>query len=305
MVLALGALVALSGALGGCNRNDDPGIPPTAEFAASPSSGTVPLTVQFDASGSYAAGGGDIVGYQWDFDDGSTGTGQVTTHTYDTPGQYDVTLEVTDAWGRTASTEETISVHADNGGNGSVSSFQVTATYTPISPYVGGQRLQDATVSMEGKNLDAMDHREYYWRIEVEAEFIVEGVWSGEVWVVYAYNGHERALYLTMSGDFFHPEAENIWYKLDEDHDEALYREFVDAYGEGCDDVVEHVLEHGTAGYTETVTMDGEQYRMEVSDTMINDHIPDARFRPPPGARVEEGWPEDEDDWMGWVMQSR
>ncbi len=46
--------------------------------------------VDFDASSST----GDV--YQWNFGDGSAGNGQITSHTYTTPGSYTVTLTVTD-----------------------------------------------------------------------------------------------------------------------------------------------------------------------------------------------------------------
>jgi len=54
-------------------------------------------TVIFDASGSTVDT--DIVSYEWDFGDGTTGTGVITTHTYMTPGTYKVTLTVKDAAG--------------------------------------------------------------------------------------------------------------------------------------------------------------------------------------------------------------
>ncbi len=57
------------------------------------------LTILFDASGSYDIDG-VIISYDWDFGDGETGSGISTTHTYQGPGQYDVTLEVTDDDGK-------------------------------------------------------------------------------------------------------------------------------------------------------------------------------------------------------------
>jgi len=43
-----------------------------------------------------------IVSYEWDFGDGTTGTGKITTHTYTGSGTYTVTLTVKDATGNTA-----------------------------------------------------------------------------------------------------------------------------------------------------------------------------------------------------------
>ena len=51
--------------------------------------------VEFNASESQA-GVGEIINFSWDFDDGTTATGETTVHTYDTSGSYDVTLSVID-----------------------------------------------------------------------------------------------------------------------------------------------------------------------------------------------------------------
>ncbi len=51
----------------------------------------------FDASGS--TDDVAIVSYAWDFGDGTTGTGETTTHIYTDPGTYTVTLTVRDAAG--------------------------------------------------------------------------------------------------------------------------------------------------------------------------------------------------------------
>ena len=54
-------------------------------------------TVAVDASPSSADRG--IVGYAWDWGDGTTGSGVMTTHTYTSPGIYPITLTVTDTIG--------------------------------------------------------------------------------------------------------------------------------------------------------------------------------------------------------------
>lgn len=72
---------------------------PTARFTATPSSGMVPLTVTFDASSSTDVDGGPVASYVWDFGDGTTGTGRVVTHTYETPGEYTADLTVTTVGG--------------------------------------------------------------------------------------------------------------------------------------------------------------------------------------------------------------
>jgi RHS repeat-associated protein len=74
---------------------------PTASFTETPTSGTVPLVVNFNASGSTAPTGGTITGYSWDFGDGTTSTAENPSHTYTIAGNYTVTLVITDSYGGT------------------------------------------------------------------------------------------------------------------------------------------------------------------------------------------------------------
>ncbi len=76
-------------------------IAPVANAMATPASGTAPLVVQFDGSGSFDQDG-NIVGFAWDFGDGATGTGAVVSHTY-ASGTYTATLTVTDNSGLSSS----------------------------------------------------------------------------------------------------------------------------------------------------------------------------------------------------------
>ena len=67
-------------------------------------------TVSFDAEGSTDNVG--IVSYEWEFGDGTTGTGITTTHIYTEPGTYTVTLTVRDAAGNSDTHSITITVEA-------------------------------------------------------------------------------------------------------------------------------------------------------------------------------------------------
>jgi thiol-disulfide isomerase/thioredoxin len=82
---------------------------PVASFIRSPASGPSPLSTFFDASSSYDPDG-TILTHRWRFGDGFTGTGKTATHTYATPGSYEVRLTVTDDQGATGSTVRMITV---------------------------------------------------------------------------------------------------------------------------------------------------------------------------------------------------
>ena len=81
--------------------------PPVSSFAALPAQ----LTVNLDGSASTDADG-TIVGYSWDFGDGTTGTGVTTSHVYGAAGTYTVTLTVTDDDGATHASSEPVQVVA-------------------------------------------------------------------------------------------------------------------------------------------------------------------------------------------------
>jgi RHS repeat-associated protein len=68
---------------------------PTANYVHSPLAPTVGETVSFDASSSIP-GSHPITTYNWNFGDGSTGSGVTTTHVYAEPGRYRAELEVLD-----------------------------------------------------------------------------------------------------------------------------------------------------------------------------------------------------------------
>jgi PKD repeat protein len=73
---------------------------PTAviNITPDPAEGIVPFEVYFNASNSTS--GSSIVSYEWDFGDGTTGSGITTTHTYNEVGSYTVILTVTDVNGK-------------------------------------------------------------------------------------------------------------------------------------------------------------------------------------------------------------
>jgi len=87
-----------------------PNVPPTAN-ANSPYTGEAGTPVTFDGKASNDPDG-TIVSYAWDFGDSKSGAGVSPTHTYAVPGDYIVSLTVTDDGGLTdtATTTATIAV---------------------------------------------------------------------------------------------------------------------------------------------------------------------------------------------------
>ncbi len=80
--------------------------PPVVSIAFSPSSGSVPLNVDFTATVS----GATASSYQWSFGDGTTSTAAVPSHTYQAPGNYTAAVTVTDSSGSTASATSVVAV---------------------------------------------------------------------------------------------------------------------------------------------------------------------------------------------------
>jgi PKD repeat protein len=85
------------------------GQAPQAVLDAAPTSGTVPLTVDFSAAGSSDADG-SIVSYAWTFGDGATASGPTASHSYTTAGSYTAQLRVTDDSGLSATRSVAITV---------------------------------------------------------------------------------------------------------------------------------------------------------------------------------------------------
>ena len=75
-------------------------VPLVADFTANVTSGPAPLTVAFTDTST-----GGPTSWLWDFGDGNTSTVQNPVHTYESPGNYSVTLTVSNAFGTSTLTK--------------------------------------------------------------------------------------------------------------------------------------------------------------------------------------------------------
>jgi len=84
--------------------------PPTVSFEITPTTVGVNQDAFFTAVASTPAAGRKIVSYEWQFGDGSTGTGVTTSHRYSTQGSFIVTMKATDDVGAVATVTKTLTV---------------------------------------------------------------------------------------------------------------------------------------------------------------------------------------------------
>ncbi len=118
--------------------------PPIPSFSYTPLAPTVGTAVSLDASDSYDPYQGSIASYTWDFGDGETGSGETTSHSYTENGTYQITLTVTDAGGKSASTSKKVTVNTA-GSKGPTAMF----TYDPAHPDIGEDITFDASASTD------------------------------------------------------------------------------------------------------------------------------------------------------------
>ncbi|WP_170837099.1 PKD domain-containing protein [Aquimarina amphilecti] len=73
----------------------DPNVAPVAAFTSDFETGMAPIRITFDASESTDANN-DTLSYSWDFGKGDTATGVIAAYQFETVGEFDVTLTVSD-----------------------------------------------------------------------------------------------------------------------------------------------------------------------------------------------------------------
>ena len=105
-----------NGSSGGNGGTPPANTPPVANTSGSETSGFVGTYIQFNGSSSYDPDEYEsIKSWNWDFDDGETGTGETIEHIFFNEGIFNVTLTVTDNIGSTDT--DTVSVTIKKGNN--------------------------------------------------------------------------------------------------------------------------------------------------------------------------------------------
>ena len=135
--------------------------PPVAQASANPTTGPTPLVVNFSSAGSSDPEGQPLT-YAWNFGDNTTSTAANPTHTYTTPGPYQVRLTVSDGVNSTISAPLSISAGS-------------RPTATILSPTDGASFKAGDVITFSGSATDAEDGTlpasAYTWNID----FLHEG----------------------------------------------------------------------------------------------------------------------------------
>jgi PKD repeat protein len=86
------------------------------------------LTCSVSSQGTSDPDTGDVIGYSWDWGDGTTPSGGASpsAHTYPAPGTYTITLTTTDGWGNAASVSHDVTMSEPPGNSAPTVTFTAT-----------------------------------------------------------------------------------------------------------------------------------------------------------------------------------
>lgn len=122
-----------------------PNEPPQPSFTATCSG----LTCELDGGGSSDPDGDPIRSFEWDFDDGNSGSGMQVSHTYAKGGTYSVKLTVTDDRGGTASIKDDVRVDEPEPPNQPPSASITTFSCSGLTcQFVGDGSDPDGTIAV-------------------------------------------------------------------------------------------------------------------------------------------------------------
>ncbi len=120
---------------------------PTAKIVASTTSGIAPLKVKLDGGQSNDSDG-FITAYQWSASNGLSASDTNPTFIFDQPGNYTVTLTVTDDKGGSSQTSETIIVEAENNPPTAKIVASATSGIAPLTVSFDGGQSSDSDGSI-------------------------------------------------------------------------------------------------------------------------------------------------------------
>lgn len=134
--------------------------PSVAEFTYSPQNPIKNEIVTFDASIS-SDPDGSIIKHEWDFGDGTNGTGEIATHSYSSIGDYNVKLTVIDDGGATDSISKIIQV------------FSHKVVYIPVR-YIGDPEPMHSITELKQRAKLVADYyrQQSYMAVRIGYEFV-------------------------------------------------------------------------------------------------------------------------------------
>ncbi|MCG8349239.1 MAG: PKD domain-containing protein, partial [Chloroflexales bacterium] len=152
--------------------------PPTVSFSATPSVGSYPLEVRFDAEASHGRQNGNALIYVWDFGDDSapieTRDPQIS-HTYAAPGSYIASLRIEDERGKRQGNPVTIPIEVRN--ESPQPQITVLANTTVFAA--------NETLTLSGQATDtedgALDGTQLRWAVRLHTGDTIQTILTDEV----------------------------------------------------------------------------------------------------------------------------
>lgn len=117
--------------------------------------------IVFDASSSFDLDGA-IVSYYWNFGDGTNGSGITPSHVYDNPGEYIVTLTVTDNNGKTSSQTMIVEVGAGVEGQSEENQGVLSINWNSVIIVIVAVASVCLIMVLTARRKSLFSHRYYY-----------------------------------------------------------------------------------------------------------------------------------------------